>query len=498
MKLALTQELRRLHAGPFLRLGRKAHALLQKSASIQGHRAPRETQERIGLGRLSRSAGRRTDGSGEVTRSLRIALAGGGFETALQHADELTTATGRLDTKALELVSRAFMTAGRQREACKLWERHATHADRAHPTWIALRLAAGDADISWHTLDDSNHFLIDQGVQRGHLDPERVAALVLRRPLSALLNPERYLLHFNAAQVAGQSGAGGLRNFFEANGLGFDFRGFHTGVPSSAIRPSPIWGPTVSVAMSARNAQSTVLAAASSVLAQTYGNLELLICDDASDDDTMRVLREAFSADRRVRLFRSHACQGTYNVRNQLFARARGALLTTHDADDFALPTRIADQVRAMQRTGAQACIGNWLRVRANGSVAFFWDQRAVRLSVVSLMVRREVSDQLGPYRSARYGADLEHFEKLRQGAYRVARTNRPLMLSLWGQTSLTRSVAAEALENGYRAPGRRAYSEVVFQRQLLGPSAVPDSAVTDLLMKHDNYCEATGLAEVT
>jgi len=493
--------LRKLQAGTLLSAGRGLRGLLQRRFKLQGRGAARD-EARSG-GRLRSQASRGRGGrSAELVPSLRIALSGGGCETALRYAEELAGSGLRLDVDALDLITRAFGAAGRHREACALWERHAPSGARSHPSWLTLRAITGEPGFSWHTLTASHPFLVDQGIQGGHLDREQVAALLLERPLSSLLHPEQHLLHFNAARASGDGDATALRHYFATHASIFEFRGFQVGMEAAAalrsVNGAARTGPLVSVAMSARNARPTILMAITSLLAQTHRNLEILVCDDASDDDTLTVLREAFEHDPRVRLFRSEGCQGTYNVRNQLFAEARGELLTTHDADDFALPTRIADQVRALERTRADACFGSWLRLRPDGSVVFFWDQRALRLSVVSLMMRREVSDRLGPYRSARYGADLEQLEKVRRGPFRVARVTRPLMLSLWGQGSLTRAAASEALENGYRSAGRRAYSEVVFQRHLLGDAAVPETAVIDLLEHHDNYCEATGLVEVT
>ena len=47
----------------------------------------------------------------------------------------------------------------------------------------------------------------------------------------------------------------------------------------------------VSVLMSVYNGAPTLEKAAASVLAQTYRNLELILCDDASTDDTWRIMQ---------------------------------------------------------------------------------------------------------------------------------------------------------------------------------------------------------------
>jgi glycosyltransferase involved in cell wall biosynthesis len=219
------------------------------------------------------------------------------------------------------------------------------------------------------------------------------------------------------------------------------------------------------VVVAAHDAARTVGYAVASLLAQSYENLELLVGDDASSDGTLEVLKARFSNEPRVRLFRSSQNQGAYNLRNALAARARGELLTFHDADDLALPNRIASQVEQLRDARVTACIGNFVRVRPQGSFVFFRDQKASRMCAVSLMLPRQTFAKLGPFRSARFGADHELFETLRArlGEHAIGRVRAPLLLGLAAPGSATRTAGGEALENGYRSPARRAYSELVF-----------------------------------
>ena len=89
----------------------------------------------------------------------------------------------------------------------------------------------------------------------------------------------------------------------------------------------------ISAIMPAFNAQDTVGDAIRSVLAQTYTNLELIIVDDGSDDNTCEVI-EAF-ADKRIRLIRHDRNKGQGAARNTAIAAAYGDWFTLIDADDF-------------------------------------------------------------------------------------------------------------------------------------------------------------------
>ena len=82
------------------------------------------------------------------------------------------------------------------------------------------------------------------------------------------------------------------------DGLTFDTDNFLTAIRFSEM-PGVMEGPLVSVVMSAHNSAKTIEYAVRSILSQTYKNLELLVCDDGSDDETLddvtRVFRKKIS-----------------------------------------------------------------------------------------------------------------------------------------------------------------------------------------------------------
>ena len=251
-------------------------------------------------------------------------------------------------------------------------------------------------------------------------------------------------------------------------------------------------GPRVSVIMAAYNAAGTVGYAIRSVLAQDYRNIELLICDDASDDDTMVAIKRDVGGDDRVRIFRSNENQGTYNVRNALLPLARGEYVTFHDADDFAFPSRIRLQVAAMLARRPRAVIARHLRVRPAGEFVFYKDQSAMRNAPVTIMAAKDTFVRYGPYRSVRFGGDTELKERIRnaEGDQSVHQMKQPLMLGLWSEKSLTRNVGSEGLEDGYRGPARRRLAEITVRQRLLGINVVPEFEVVAALAETGNILE--------
>ncbi len=106
--------------------------------------------------------------------------------------------------------------------------------------------------------------------------------------------------------------------------------------------------PLVTVAMSARNAASTLEPALRSILWQTFSDWELIVVDDGSTDQTGLILSR-FS-DARIRVMHgAGGQQGLATRLNQCIELARGKYIARMDADDVAYPERLERQVRYLE-----------------------------------------------------------------------------------------------------------------------------------------------------
>jgi len=101
------------------------------------------------------------------------------------------------------------------------------------------------------------------------------------------------------------------------------------------------------------NGAQWLSAAVDSVLTQTLSNLELLIVDDGSIDDTAQIAGEFAVGDPRVRLFRQASNRGQAAARNLAMDRARGVWIAPVDADDELLPNRLRLLAEAGEREHA-------------------------------------------------------------------------------------------------------------------------------------------------
>jgi glycosyltransferase involved in cell wall biosynthesis len=90
--------------------------------------------------------------------------------------------------------------------------------------------------------------------------------------------------------------------------------------------------PVVSVVIPTRNRSGMLETAVRSALDQTFRDLEVVVFDDASEDETPRIM--AGFEDSRVRYFRWDSCRGGAAARNAAIRKARGSYIAFLDDDD--------------------------------------------------------------------------------------------------------------------------------------------------------------------
>ena len=113
--------------------------------------------------------------------------------------------------------------------------------------------------------------------------------------------------------------------------------------------------PRVTVLIPAYNAAAHLPAALTAVRAQDYADLEILVIDDGSTDDTPALL--AAVDDPRLRVITQHNT-GLVGALNRGIEEARGELIARMDADDLIPRWRIGAQVRALDADPALVVVG--------------------------------------------------------------------------------------------------------------------------------------------
>jgi glycosyltransferase involved in cell wall biosynthesis len=119
--------------------------------------------------------------------------------------------------------------------------------------------------------------------------------------------------------------------------------------------------PLVSVIMPAYNAAPYIRDAVNSILEQQLKNLELIVIDDASTDETANLL--ASFTDPRMVIHRNEENKGIVFSRNRGIALAKGKYIAILDSDDVALPDRLEKQVAFLEARPDHGACGSFYRV---------------------------------------------------------------------------------------------------------------------------------------
>jgi glycosyltransferase involved in cell wall biosynthesis len=105
--------------------------------------------------------------------------------------------------------------------------------------------------------------------------------------------------------------------------------------------------PLVSILMPAYNAQDYIGDALRSALSQTWARKEIIVVDDGSTDDTLKIAQQFASGSVQVITQKN---QGASASRNKAFSLSQGDYIQYLDADDLMSPDKIAKQMEAADR----------------------------------------------------------------------------------------------------------------------------------------------------
>ncbi len=164
--------------------------------------------------------------------------------------------------------------------------------------------------------------------------------------------------------------------------------------------------PRLSVVLPTRNRKVDLLRAARSVLSQTFRDLELVVVDEGSSDDTPDVLVRLREEDPRVRFVRNDIAVGLPGARNCGIDAARGDLVAFCDDDDAWLPDAAQYLVEVFDRDPAVGAVSSWhevLQVESGRAVIY---RAPLDIDEHLLLWMNFVGVPFGMYRRSAFGPD--------------------------------------------------------------------------------------------
>ncbi len=127
--------------------------------------------------------------------------------------------------------------------------------------------------------------------------------------------------------------------------------------------------PLVSIVMATHNRAAVLGRSLDSLLEQTYTNTEIILVNDASEDNTAEVLAGLAAEHDRLRVINLTQNEG-HSSRNRGISAARGKYVAIMDDDDICLPDRIEKQVAVMEaHPEADVCFGAIALMDENGHI---------------------------------------------------------------------------------------------------------------------------------
>lgn len=112
--------------------------------------------------------------------------------------------------------------------------------------------------------------------------------------------------------------------------------------------------------MSTYNAEKYIHSCLESLLSQTYENFEILIVDDNSQDQTVKLINTLAEKDFRIKLLQINSInQGLTKNLNSLLKFAKGNFISRMDADDICESNRLEEQVKFLEKNKKISVVGS-------------------------------------------------------------------------------------------------------------------------------------------
>lgn len=196
----------------------------------------------------------------------------------------------------------------------------------------------------------------------------------------------------------------------------------------------------VSVVMTTYRRDDLLPVAIQSILGQTYRNIELIIVDDCSPDDTFDYLRNIAKTDNRIKLLKNSKNGGTYVSKNHGMSISSGKYVAFMDSDDWLHPQTLERQIETLQDPKTIAVMCGFFRVDENSNIEFKPEGPGGQAHITLCFKRSPVFETIGYFDAVRTGADTEHLERIARvfGTSTIKRIKFPLLVSTRHSKSIT------------------------------------------------------------
>ena len=151
--------------------------------------------------------------------------------------------------------------------------------------------------------------------------------------------------------------------------------------------------PLITCAFSTYNSSKTIKKAVKSALNQNYKNIEILIVDDCSQDNTLKILEKLKEKYSVMRIYKNRKNLGIGAVRNRLIKKALGEYICFFDDDDVSMKNRIKEQLKIINRYEKENKIDiNFSPLCYSNRIIFYTNQKNIECKPIFIDVLKSCS----------------------------------------------------------------------------------------------------------
>ena len=182
------------------------------------------------------------------------------------------------------------------------------------------------------------------------------------------------------------------------------------------------------------------------ILKNTYTNIEIIIVDDKSTDNSVKIVETNFKKEiesRKIRLFLNTENSGTYYCRNKGILLSNGSFIFFVDGDDYIGPNLIESMYKWLNNpinSQYWAYQRPFTRIYMNEK---YEEIKRVKTPYYITMFRRKIYNYIGFYQDSRFGADTELEERMIFNNYLYFKDYKPRTDEYFANTVVNKNLTS-------------------------------------------------------
>lgn len=162
--------------------------------------------------------------------------------------------------------------------------------------------------------------------------------------------------------------------------------------------------PLVSIITPMYNSEKFILKTIESIVNQTYTNWELILIDDGSTDNTIKIVEDFKSKYANIKLLQNDTNLGAAKSRNKAILEAKGDYIAFLDADDVWKPNKLEVQIQFMQTHNCDVSFSSYEQIDENGKPLYKLVQALPKLTYNKYLKTNYIGNLTGMYNAKALG----------------------------------------------------------------------------------------------